>query len=140
MLTQTMLADAERHVGTSVIAIAYADFGNGGGVIYGLTMTTDGDYLPFSWTDGMDDFKLWHEFADQDPSPMLLVKLIDRIVRRDSDMLAYVAKYDRELPIYGSFSHLLERGVVTAVSVDGKIVAAVTEKGWLEVERLNASV
>ena len=84
MLTLKHIQAAGRHVGDGMVAIAFADFGNGLGLVYGLAQRPDGQFTPFSMTAGREDFRFWPELASDDMGVGQMVALIDRLMN-DAD-------------------------------------------------------
>jgi hypothetical protein len=74
----------------ALVAIAYADFGNGYGLIYGLAQVPDGEFMPFSMERPYRSpgglklkhkaFRFWPDLASDDMGVGQMVALIDRLM------------------------------------------------------------
>jgi hypothetical protein len=76
-----------------LIAIAYADFGNGDGLIYGLAQVPDGEFMPFSMQRPYrslgcrkfqhKNFRFWPELGSGDMGVGQMTVLIDILMNTD---------------------------------------------------------
>jgi len=94
MITTHDLEAVAPHLGdAALVAIAYADFGNGHGLIYGLAQVPDGQFMPFSMqrpygTPGgrkyrHKDFRFWPDLGSDDMGVGQMVALIDHLMNEE---------------------------------------------------------